>query len=81
MTYTTKCRENCLERIDAQAETIHKLREESRKKTEALIKASKQIARLQGEKRDLTDALNRVSRPVGREDQNWDGGFRAEISE
>ena len=71
--------ESCIER---QAETIHKLREESRKKTEALIKASKQIARLQGEKRDLTDALNRVSRPVNmRADQNWDGGFRAEISE
>ena len=81
MTYKTKCNGHCTSRIDAQAETIHKLREESRKKTEALIKASKQIARLQSEKRDLTDALNRVSRPVGREDANWDGGFRAEISE
>ena len=67
--------ESCIER---QAETIHKLREESRKKTEALIKASKQIARLQGEKRDLTDALNRVSRPVGREDANWDSRPREE---
>ena len=82
MTYQTKCNGHCTSRIDAQAETIHKLREESRKKTEALIKASKQIARLQGEKRDLTDALNKASRPVNmRADQNWDGGFRAEISE
>src|SRR5699024_4820851 len=40
MTYKTKCNAHCPSRIDAQAETIHKLREESRKKTEALIKAS-----------------------------------------
>ena len=50
MIYKTKCNGHCTSRIDAQAETIHKLREESRKKTEALIKASKQIAQLQREK-------------------------------
>ena len=92
MTYKTKCNGHCTSRIDAQAETIHKLREESRKKTEALIKASKQIAQLQGEKRDLTGALNLTSRemeyyradyvrrsqPVGRADQNWDSRPREE---
>ena len=78
MTYQTKCNGHCTSRIDAQAETIHKLREESRKKTEALIKASKDIVKLQAEKRDLTDALNRVSRPVGREDANWDSRPREE---
>ena len=80
MTYKTKCNGHCTSRIDAQAETIHKLREESRKKTEALIKASKQIAQLQREKRDLTDALNKVSRPMynPREDANWDSRPREE---
>ena len=80
--YKTKCRENCLERIDAQAETIHKLREESRKKTEALIKASKQIAQLQAEKRELTGALNRKAQSNNmRSDQNWDSKPRVEAEE
>src|SRR5699024_11766864 len=64
MHYKTKCNGHCTSGIDAQAETIHKLREESRKKTEALIKASKQIAQLQGEKRELTAALNKANRPM-----------------
>lgn len=80
MTYKTKCNGHCASRIDAQAETIHKLREESRKKTEALIKASKQIAQLQGEKRELTAALNKANRPMynPREDANWDSRPREE---
>lgn len=81
MTYKTKCNGHCTSRIDAQAETIHKLREESRKKTEALIKASKQIAQLQAEKRELTKLLNKQSRQVNmRADQNWDSRPRLEES-
>lgn len=73
MTYTTKCTGHCIERIDTQAETINKLRDESLKKTEALIKASKQIAQLQAEKRELTKLLNKQSHQVNmRADQNWD---------
>lgn len=82
MTYKTKCNGHCTSRIDAQAETIHKLREESRKKTEALIKASNQIARLQGEKRELTGALNRKAQSNNmRSDQNWDSKPRVEAEE
>lgn len=81
MTYTTKCTGHCIERIDAQAETINKLRDESLKKTEALIKASKQIAQLQAEKRELTALLNQRSRAVNmRSDQNWDSRPRLEES-
>lgn len=81
MTYQTKCTGHCTERIDAQANTIHKLRDESLKKTEALIKASKQIAQLQGEKRELTALLNQRSRAVNmRSDQNWDSRPRLEES-
>lgn len=67
---------SCIER---QAATIHKLREESRKKTEALIKASKQITQLQAEKRELTGALNRKAQSNNmRSDQNWDSRPRVE---
>lgn len=69
---------SCIER---QAATIHKLREESRKKTEALIKASKQITQLQGEKRELTGSLNRKAQSNNmRSDQNWDSRPRVEIT-
>lgn len=80
MTYTTKCNGHCIDRIDTQAETIRKLREEGRKKTEALIKASKEIAQLQAEKRELTGALNRASYNP-REDANWDSRPRVEVQE
>lgn len=81
MTYKTKCTGHCTERIDAQANTISKFRDESLKKTEALIKASKQIAQLQAEKRELTKLLNKQSRQVNmRADQNWDSRPRLEES-
>lgn len=101
MTYKTKCKADgsCVDRIDSQAESIKSYQDEINrlrtivdKKTEALIKASKQITQLQAEKRELTDALNLTSRemayyradyvrrphPVGREDANWDSRPREE---
>ena len=82
MNYKTHCNGNCVDRIDRQADTIHKLRDESLKKTEALNRAGQTIEQLEAEKRDLTAALNKASRVNNmRSDQNWDGGFRAEVSE
>ncbi|WP_020006198.1 hypothetical protein [Salinicoccus albus] len=82
MTYKTRCNGNCVERIDRQAETIRKLRDENLKKTQSLVQASEQIEQLEAEKADLTQALNKVSQAYNlRADQNWDGGFRAEVSE
>ena len=75
MTYRINKLDNPHELIDRQDETIADQRRQ-------LIEASKQIAKLKTEKADLIDALNKASRPVNmRADQNWDGGFRAEISE
>lgn len=82
MTYQTKCNGACTERIDKQAETIRKLRDENLKKTEALLEASNQIVRLKSEKRDLTQALNNTSKHINmRSDQNWDSRPRVEQDE
>ena len=75
MTYKTKCNGNCVDRIDRQADTIRKLRDESLKKTEALNQASQVIENLEDELKVYRQQYN------FRADQNWDGGFRAEVSE
>ena len=72
MTYKTKCNGNCVDRIDRQADTIRKLRDESLKKTEALNQASQVIENLEDELKLYRQQYN------FRPDQNWDGGFRAE---
>lgn len=68
--------------LERQAESIRKLQRENSTLVDDLHDAHDRIIQLEAEKRDLTQALNNASKRINmRADQNWDGGFRAEVSE